>query len=162
MKKKISVLISIIVSLFLIPIVNLNNMSTQAEESIEIVSLRSEYGKHFDNGDGTRTAYISTVPIHYMQDGEWKEIDNSLMLDDSGNYVNISNKMKVSLANNVNLTKESSTDMVTVEYEGYSLKINPFCKSKDIISSEISLDLFENLIKINIFHNMIKTKIFNF
>ena len=56
MKKKISVLISIIVSLFLIPIVNLNNMSTQAEESIEIVSLRSEYGKHFDNGDGTRTA----------------------------------------------------------------------------------------------------------
>ena len=144
MKKKISVLISIIVSLFLIPIVNLNNMSTQAEESIEIVSLRSEYGKHFDNGDGTKTAYISTVPIHYMQDGEWKEIDNSLMLDDSGNYVNISNKMKVNLANNVNLTKESSTDMVTVEYEGYSLKINPFCKSKDIISSEISLNDREN------------------
>ena len=88
MKKKISILTALAVSLFSAPIVNLNSIDVKAEEPIEIMSLRSEYGKHFDNGDGTKTAYISTVPIHYLENNEWVEIDNSLTLYENGNYTN--------------------------------------------------------------------------
>ena len=52
--------------------------------------------------------------------------------------------MNVSLAHTANVSKESAkigiTDMVNVEYEGYSLKVNPFFESEDTISSEISLN----------------------
>lgn len=34
------------------------------KEPVEIISLRSEYEKHFDNGYGTITAFISTEPLH--------------------------------------------------------------------------------------------------
>lgn len=42
--------------------------------------MRSQYEKHYDNGDGTYTAIIDTVPIHYNnENGEWVEIDNTLI-----------------------------------------------------------------------------------
>lgn len=44
---------------------------TTEKEPVEIIFLRSEYEKHFDNGDGTITAFIFTEPLHYYKDGEW-------------------------------------------------------------------------------------------
>ena len=78
--------------------------SAQEPEPIEILSMRSEYEKHYDNGDGTITAFIDTVPLHYNVDGEWIDIDNTLVLDDLGNYVNKSNSMNVTLASSASVT----------------------------------------------------------
>lgn len=43
----------------------LNTKAIEDIEPVEVVSMRSEYEKHYDNGDGTYTAYIDTVPLLY-------------------------------------------------------------------------------------------------
>lgn len=67
-------------------------------EPVEITSMRSEYEKHYDNGDGTYTAYVDTMPLHYYEDGKWIDIDNTLVLNQNGDYVNKSNSMIVTLS----------------------------------------------------------------
>ena len=45
----------------------------------ELVNLRKEREKHYLNEDGTITAYMYNEDIHYLDNGEYKEIDNSLI-----------------------------------------------------------------------------------
>lgn len=51
------------------------------EQTNEIIALRTLNEKHFDNGDGTRTAYIDTSPLHFYENGRWVNIDNTLIKD---------------------------------------------------------------------------------
>ena len=97
------------------------------KEPTEIVSLRSEYGKHFDNGDGTYSAYINTVPIHYFDGNEWIEIDNSLISDGNGNYTNSSSDLNVTLPsvisendNEINLVYKGSTLGISLDTDNNS------------------------------------------
>ena len=107
----------------------LNTKAIEDIEPVEVVSMRSEYEKHYDNGDGTYTAYIDTMPIHYYENGEWLDIDNTLTQDENGNYVNRNNSMKVTLSpetsispiNTINETFNNDTQMVSIDYNGYSL-----------------------------------------
>lgn len=117
----------------------LNTKAIEDIDPVEVVSMRSEYEKHYDNGDGTYTAYIDTVPLHYYENGEWLDIDNTLIQDENGNYVNRSNSMKVTLSSEtsvspVNAIDETSNDnnqMVSIDYNGYSL-------SRSLIDTEIA------------------------
>ncbi len=101
-------------------------------EPEEVVSMRSEYEKHYYNGDGTYTAYIDTVPLHYYENGEWLDIDNTLIQDENGNYINKNNSMKVTLSpkasispiNAINETSNDNNQMISVDYNGYSLSWN--------------------------------------
>jgi hypothetical protein len=62
-----------------------NNTLPPAEETIfvgsepiEIVSMRTEVSKTYDNGDGTHTAVIYVKPIHYQStDGTWEDMDGT-------------------------------------------------------------------------------------
>ena len=107
----------------------LNTKAIEDIEPVEVVSMRSEYEKHYDNGDGTYPAYIDTVPLHYYENGEWLDIDNTLIQDESGNYINKSNSMKVTLSpetsiSSINTIVKKSNDsnqMVSIDYNGYSL-----------------------------------------
>lgn len=47
----------------------------------EVTELREEYVKHFLCEDGSYIAATYSAPVHYKENGEWKEIDNSLSLD---------------------------------------------------------------------------------
>lgn len=52
-----------------------------AEESdilLEIPEKRDEYTKVYLRGDSRYTAVVSSVPLHYLDDGEWIDIDNTL------------------------------------------------------------------------------------
>ena len=49
----------------------------------EIISLRKPREKHFLNEDGTFTVQMYDHDIHYLANGEYKEIDNSLIELDS-------------------------------------------------------------------------------
>ena len=49
----------------------------------EIESLRDEYSKYFRCEDGSFVAAVYNAPIHYKENGEWKEIDNTLVANDS-------------------------------------------------------------------------------
>ena len=107
----------------------LNTKAIEDIEPVEVVSMRSEYEKHYDNGDGTCTAYIDTVPLHYYENGEWLDIDNTLIQDENGKYVNRSNSMKVTLSPETSIstidaiseTSANNNQMVSVDYNGYSL-----------------------------------------
>lgn len=101
------------------------------KEPTEIISKRSEYGKHFDNGDGTYSAYINTVPIHYLDGDEWVEIDNSLITDGKGNYTNSSSALHITLPSALSDTD----DGIHLAYKGYTLNVSP--DSEDIDSAAI-------------------------
>lgn len=49
----------------------------------EILELRTEVAKHFDNGDGTKTAEIHLQPIHFEKNGELVDIDPTLKVDNT-------------------------------------------------------------------------------
>jgi hypothetical protein len=91
------------------------------KEPTEIISKRSEYEKHFDNGDGTYSAYINTVPIHYLDGDEWVEIDNSLIKDGKGNYTNSSSALHITLPS----VLSDKDNGIHLAYNGYSLDVSP-------------------------------------
>ena len=75
-------------------------LSTQQEEKSpivsEVVSERDAFKKVFEREDGSFTAIISSGPVHYFEDGEWLEIDNTLT-ETNGTITNESNGFSVDL-----------------------------------------------------------------
>ena len=69
-------------------------------------SLRTEDTKHFILSNGTKIAARYEVPVHYEVDGEWKDIDNSLTLqnsvdaDDIKGFVNTASGVRFKFASN--------------------------------------------------------------
>lgn len=58
----------------------------------EDISKRGENEKHFVMSDGSMMAVKYDEAVHYMIDGEWKEVDNSLSYDSVGKkYINKNN-----------------------------------------------------------------------
>ena len=115
-KKALTILICTVIGVSLI--FNTNSGSyALGKEPIEIISKRSEYEKHFDNGDGTIAAFVNKAPLHYSDNGEWKEIDNTLIPDNSGNYVNKNNSMKVTLSSETYLISYKDIDTTNIDAE---------------------------------------------
>ena len=81
---------------------------------------REEYTKHFRREDGLTEAVTYPYPVHYEQDGAWKDIDNRLALvslpDGSVAYQNAANDFQVQFAANLNSEK-----LVEVSYQGHGL-----------------------------------------
>lgn len=112
MLKKVVSLISI-VSIFTSFIISASpnkNVSAVYEEPFEIVSMRSQYEKHFYNSDGTKTAFVYTTPIHYNENGEWIDIDNTLVKNEDGSYTNAKNSMSITLSSNCYAKRLSMID----------------------------------------------------
>lgn len=63
----------------------------------EIISLRKEREKHYLCEDGTFKAFCYKDDIHYLDNGVYKEIDNTLIKHDNY-YINKNNDFKVSFA----------------------------------------------------------------
>jgi len=62
-------------------------------KSAEDISKRTANSKHFSNGKGTMTAYISSGDIHYMENGQWKTIFHTISPTSSG-FENTNNSHK--------------------------------------------------------------------
>ena len=144
-KKALTILICTVIGVSLI--FNTNSGSyALGKEPIEIISKRSEYEKHFDNGDGTITAFVNTAPLHYSDNGEWKEIDNTLIPDNSGNYVNKNNSMKVTLSSETSvksINTNNSNQMVCINKNGYTI-------SWDIVDLNNKISILNNSSEIKI------------
>lgn len=124
MRKVVGIMLCGVLGISSIP-VSANEVIPVNNTPVEIISERSEYGKHYDNGDGTFTAFVNTAPIHYYDNGQWNDIDNTLEKNEDGDYVNRSNSLNVKLSSETSLKKsiDKNTDEQTVEieYNGYSL-----------------------------------------
>lgn len=90
-----------------------NNKENKNEEKkpIELVELRTENAKTFDNLDGTYTAEIAQEPIHYQdKQGKWEEIDNSLVETNNGKTVtNKANDFSVEIDKNTTASQQNIT-----------------------------------------------------
>ena len=79
-----------------------NENSVEPAEDIlyEVKEKRDINTKVYKKSDGTYTAMIASEPLHYMQDGEWVDIDNSLVestRDGDSVFTNTDNPLDVSL-----------------------------------------------------------------
>ena len=61
----------------------------RASDTYEMTERREENVKHFHCPDGTNIAVQYDMPVHYLDNGEWKDIDNTLAA--SGNDYSTSN-----------------------------------------------------------------------
>ena len=74
----------------------------------ELVDRRSEYTKEFRLSNGFRVASVYGYPVHYEENGEWQEIDNTLKLSGtrSGNsYTNTAGIWDVSFPQSLGMDK---------------------------------------------------------
>ena len=60
----------------------------------EVVDLRKKREKHFRNDDGSFVAYMYDEDVHYLKDGKYVDIDNTLISKDNS-YENKDNDFKV-------------------------------------------------------------------
>lgn len=90
----------------------------ESEILYEVEEKRDEHTKVYKKSDGTYTAVMTEEPLHYLDEGVWKEIDNSMIL--AGNlYTNLSNLFNVELPKNIDEDNE-----LTVEKDGYELSFS--------------------------------------
>ncbi len=81
----------------------------------EVKEKRDEYTKVFKKGDGSYTAMMSAEPLHYLSDGVWENIDNSMIFS-GGNYTNNKNEFNVELPKKIDENKK-----LIIEKDNYSL-----------------------------------------
>ena len=109
--------------------VSLDDIDTtepEAEILAEEISKREQYVKHFRMSDGSYRATQYEVPVHFIQDGEWTDYDNTLVeVDaDTEDGETASNKdLKNTLADySVRLSKKTNgKKFVRIEKDGYKL-----------------------------------------
>ena len=96
----------------------LENNTSDAEILYEVEEKRDEYTKVYKKSDGTYTAIMTEEPLHYLNDGVWEEINNSMTLD--GNlYTNLDNLFNVEFPESID-----SNENLTVEKDGYELSFS--------------------------------------
>ena len=109
--------------------VDLDDIDTtepEAEILAEETSKREQYVKHFRMSDGSYRATQYEVPVHFIQDGEWTDYDNTLTEVDANtdDGETASNKdLKNTLADySVRLSKKTNgKKFVRIEKDGYKL-----------------------------------------
>ena len=91
----------------------------------EIVEKREKNIKHFLKDDGTYEAVIYPNPVHYLEKGNWQDIDNSLIEVDDADKVG--NKILSTRQNDYNVKIDSNLDskkLVSLEKDKYKVEWN--------------------------------------
>lgn len=103
----------------------------------ELINLRKEREKHYLNEDGTITAYMYDEDIHYLDNGEYKEIDNSL-IEESEYITNKNNNFKIKLYKTKYLV---NIDLDNNNYLNISLKnsfgVFPKIENNEVIYQDV-------------------------
>ena len=81
----------------------------------EVTERRTEYTKQYRLDNGLFIAAAYNMPVHYEEENQWKEIDNTLTLQ-AGKYTNTAGVWEVSFPNQ--LTRDNR---ISIEKDGYTL-----------------------------------------
>lgn len=113
-----------------------NNLSSErnsedAEILFEVKEKRDAHTKVYKKSDGSYTAIITEDSLHYLDGGEWEEINNSMILDDDL-YTNVKNLFNVEFPENID-----SNESLTVENDGYELSfvVDDIAESTGVIEN---------------------------
>lgn len=87
-------------------------------KKVEIIGKRKPNEKHFLKDDGTFVAELYDENIHFLKDGIYEEIDNSLILS-NGFYINKNNSIKVYFSNDKN-----NKEFMKIKKDNYYLNIS--------------------------------------
>ncbi len=107
--------------------------TSDAEILYEVEEKRDEYTKVYKKSDGTYTAIMTEEPLHYLNDGVWEEINNSMSLN-KNLYTNLDNLFNVELPETID-----SNENLTVEKDGYELSfsVNNIEESSAVVENDI-------------------------
>ncbi len=141
LKKIIGTILAVSVTAASLGVGSVSTSRANNGRQTEIVAIRSKYEKHYANSDGTRTAYVSTVPLHYFDGEKWADIDNSLELDENGFYVNKSNSFDVRLGEY--LDRDSDNSLISINCGDCSIDITPAAVPSASNSSRETAKLIE-------------------
>lgn len=148
-KRMFSVIIAFVLLISAVP-VSLAVQDLFVEETTskivrEVTELREESVKHFLCEDGSYIAATYSAPVHYKENGEWREIDNSLSLDrttlsESGKptYTTKAGGLSVSIPQNF-----SDGQKIIAQNKGYEISfgINPSQKDVSLKTSASVVEL---------------------
>ena len=116
----------------------LNNPTSEdsvsnAEILYEVEEKRDEYTKVYKKSDGSYTAIKAKEPLHYLYNGKWEEINNSMSLNGSL-YTNLDNLFNVELPETID-----SNENLTVEKDGYvlSFSVDNIEESSAVVENDI-------------------------
>ena len=118
----------------------------------EIKSLRGKREKHFENGDGTITAYMYDEDVHYMCDGVYRQIDNTL--EDKGEcYENKYNEFKATFS-------KTNDDLVCVNSHNHYLKMYLLDKNNMILEKDREILKYKDIMDgVDIDYKVISNKV---
>ena len=107
----------------------------------ELTEKRTEYTKEFRLSNGLNLATVYAQPVHYNVDGQWKEIDNTLVATTAG-FKNTSGVWDVTFPQNMR-----GQNAVTIQKDGHTLSfyMSGQLKVQDgavVASSEASAEPF--------------------
>jgi len=128
-------------------------------KEIELKNLRKEREKHFLQEDGTIVAKVYNDDIHFKKDGEYQEIDNTLVKEKEY-YINKNNDYKVYFKNT------SDTELMEIQEGEHYLNINLLdsnnvpVKKQENISKLTSSIKYENILNgIDLEYKVLPTKV---
>ena len=97
----------------------------------EVVELREESVKHFLCEDGSYIAVSYAEPVHYEKNGEWLEIDNTLVLSNKNTYVPKSNDLAVSIPQSF-----SGGGQITATNDGHTISFGVASGNENVALSK--------------------------
>lgn len=109
----------------------------------EVVELRESNVKHFELEDGTYQAIVYGRDVHFMANGQWEDVDNTLSLRPSdGSYRTADNRVRFA-------GKGSSGDhLVELSENGYSIAVS-WLGTKATVAEKLSLSPSVSVTHIN-------------
>lgn len=133
-------------------------------KKIEILDKRKKREKHYLQEDGSFIAELYDDDIHFLNNGKYEEIDNTLELEEDY-YVNKSNDYKVYFSNKCNsevmkleqnghyiITNIKNNKNYTIEKENSKSKLCDTIKYIEVLKNiDISYDVTPSKVKENIF-----------
>ncbi|MCM1284716.1 MAG: hypothetical protein NC213_08675 [Acetobacter sp.] len=138
-KRFLSVFLAVLMVITVIPM-GVYAAETEETEVIQVSVLeesRDLYSKTYETSEDTNVVISAAVPLHYEEDGELKDIDNTLVKSETDSSILTNNAN----AYNVELPKKYTDDSeIKVDYDGNSVSfklINDVKSSKgDIAETE--------------------------
>lgn len=129
--------------------ISVEGTNIPAEKIVEEVEEnRTEFTKAFKLNNGLYVSAVYAQPVHYQEDGVWKEIDNTLRAHLDGTYSNTAGLWEVRFPQQL-----SGNNAITITKDGYTLSFAMAGELRVPVSLEIPDSLqttvleteFENL-----------------